>query len=185
MYLLVELLLPSPQRELLRLNSTLEGQIENIVGIAASVHMETQARALGIPLTTLAEHPVIDLTIDGADEVDPDLNLIKGGGGALLREKIVAQATRREVIVVDNSKPADHLGTDWPVPVEVIPFGWQSQAEFLRSDQTCPGHLPADPVELRYSVSHHLRSATAPGGQSGSDHIRLPQPWQGYPACRV
>lgn len=110
-----------------------QGQIENIVGIASSVHMETQARALGLPLTTLAEHPVIDLTIDGADEVDPDLNLIKGGGGALLREKIVAQATRREVIVVDNSKPADRLGAKWPVPVEVIPFGWQSQADFLRS----------------------------------------------------
>jgi ribose 5-phosphate isomerase A len=76
---------------------------------------------------------VIDLTIDGADEVDPALNLIKGGGGALLREKIVAQATRREVIVVDESKLVSQLGTTWAVPVEVIPFGWQAQADFLRT----------------------------------------------------
>ena len=108
------------------------GAIENIVGIAASLRMENLAQELGIPLATLADHPVIDLTIDGADEVDPDLNLIKGGGGALLREKILAQATRREVIVVDESKLVERLGTTWAVPVEVFPFGWESQAEFLR-----------------------------------------------------
>ena len=75
----------------------------------------------------------IDVTIDGADEVDPDLNLIKGGGGALLHEKIVAQASRREVIVVDDAKLSPRLGTHWAVPVEVIPFLWQSQARFLES----------------------------------------------------
>jgi len=73
------------------------------------------------------------VTIDGADEVDPELNLIKGGGGALLREKIVAQATRRQIIVVDDSKPSPRLGTHWPVPVEVLLFGWRSQARFLES----------------------------------------------------
>jgi ribose 5-phosphate isomerase A len=95
--------------------------------------IEAEARRLGIPLTTLEEHPVIDLTFDGADEVDPALNLIKGGGGALLREKIVAQASRREIIVVDESKLSPALGTHWALPVEVIPFGWGSQAAYLES----------------------------------------------------
>jgi len=73
------------------------------------------------------------LTIDGADEVDPNLDLIKGGGGALLREKIVAQASRREIIVVDESKLSPALGTRWAVPVEVVPFGWRTQALYLES----------------------------------------------------
>lgn len=109
------------------------GELRDIVGIAASVRMENEARSLGIPLTTLAEHPVIDVTIDGADEVDPRLNLIKGGGGALLREKIIAQASQREIIVVDESKLVERLGTRWAVPVEVIPFGYYSQYRYLES----------------------------------------------------
>ncbi len=107
------------------------GQLRGVLGIACSLQVEAEARSLGIPLTTLEEHPVIDLTIDGADEVDPRLDLIKGGGGALLREKIVAQASRREVIVVDESKLVPVLGSRWAVPVEVIPFGWRSQAAYL------------------------------------------------------
>ena len=75
----------------------------------------------------------IDLTIDGADEVDPGLNLIKGGGGALFREKIVAQASDREIIIVDDSKLSPCLGTKHTLPVEVNPFGWQSQLRFLES----------------------------------------------------
>ncbi len=75
----------------------------------------------------------LDLVIDGADEVDPALDVIKGGGGALLREKIVAQASRRVVIVADASKLSPRLGTQWPVPVEVLSFGWRSQARFLAS----------------------------------------------------
>jgi ribose 5-phosphate isomerase A len=107
------------------------GELDDVLGIPTSKHVERDARELGIPLTTLSEHPVIDLTIDGADEVDDDLNLIKGGGGALLREKIVAQASRREIIVVDETKLSPTLGMQWPVPVEVIPFGWSSQAAYL------------------------------------------------------
>jgi ribose 5-phosphate isomerase A len=110
-----------------------EGRLRDIIGVPCSRQVEEDARRLGIPLTTLDEHPVIDLTIDGADEVDPDLNVIKGGGGALLREKIIAQASRREIIVVDESKLSPALGTHWPVPVEVAPFGWRSQAAFLDS----------------------------------------------------
>jgi ribose 5-phosphate isomerase A len=110
-----------------------EGQRRDILGVPCSRQVERDARWLGIPLTTLDEHPVVDLTIDGADEVDPDLNVIKGGGGALLREKIIAQASRREIIVVDESKLSPALGTHWPVPVEVAPFGWRSQAAYLES----------------------------------------------------
>ncbi|WP_257452098.1 ribose-5-phosphate isomerase RpiA [Archangium lipolyticum] len=108
-----------------------EGKLTDVVGVPTSVETEALARSLGIPLTTLEEHPVVDLTIDGADEVDPQLRLIKGGGGALLREKIVAQASRREIIVVDAGKLSPRLGTRWPVPVEVLPFGWCSQALYL------------------------------------------------------
>jgi ribose 5-phosphate isomerase A len=109
------------------------GELSDIQGIPCSRVIEAEAIRLGIPLTTLEDHPVIDLTFDGADEVDPALNLIKGGGGALLREKIVAQASRREMIIVDESKLSPALGTHWAVPVEVIPFGWGSQAAFLES----------------------------------------------------
>jgi len=109
------------------------GQLKDILGVPCSIHVEEEARKLNIPLTTLDNHPVIHLTIDGADEVDPELNLIKGGGGALLREKIVAQASRREIIVVDESKLSPMLGTHWPVPVEVIPFGCRSQYDYLES----------------------------------------------------
>ena len=109
------------------------GELTGIQGIPCSRTIEAEARRLGIPLTTLEDHPVIDLTFDGADEVDPDLNLIKGGGGALLREKIVAQASLREIIIVDESKLSPALGTHWAVPVEVVPFGWRTQAAYLES----------------------------------------------------
>lgn len=108
-----------------------EGKLTGVVGVPTSVETEALARSLGVPLSTLEEHPVVDLTLDGADEVDARLRLIKGGGGALLREKIVAQASRRVLIVVDASKLSPRLGTHGPVPVEVLPFGWRSQALFL------------------------------------------------------
>jgi ribose 5-phosphate isomerase A len=92
-----------------------------IRGIPTSIHTRQLAASLGIPLTTLDEFQEIDVTIDGADEVDPKLRLIKGGGGAFLREKIIASASRQLVIVADSSKPVDVLGKA-PVPVEVIPF---------------------------------------------------------------
>jgi len=109
------------------------GQLTDILSVPCSLQVEAEARRLGIPLTDLDECPAVDLTIDGADEVDPCLNLIKGGGGALLREKLVAQASRREVIVVDGSKLSPALGTHWPVPVEVVPFGWRTQVPYLES----------------------------------------------------
>ncbi len=109
------------------------GELRDVVGVPCSSQVERQAQSLGIPLTTLDANPLIDITIDGADEVDPACNVIKGGGGALLREKIVAQATLREIMVVDASKLSDKLGMQWEVPVEVVQFGWQAQVSYLRS----------------------------------------------------
>jgi ribose 5-phosphate isomerase A len=90
-----------------------------------------QAKELMIPLATLNKLSIIDLTIDGADEVDESFNLIKGEGGALLREKIIAQMSLREIIIVDEAKLSPVIGTKRHVPIEVTPFGWQSHIFFL------------------------------------------------------
>jgi ribose 5-phosphate isomerase A len=108
-----------------------DGTLRDVSGFPTSRATADEARALGIPLLDDDLPKSIDVTIDGADEVDPQLELIKGGGGALLREKIVAQASRREIIVVDESKLSPVLGTRWALPIEVIPFGWRSQARFI------------------------------------------------------
>lgn len=110
-----------------------DGRLRNIVGVPSSIHSAQVAQSLNIPLTTLEQHPRIDLTIDGADEVDPRMNLIKGGGGALLREKILAQASQREIIIVDEGKLSPKLGTRFYLPVEVLPFAWKTEALFLES----------------------------------------------------
>ena len=110
-----------------------KGELRDIVAIPCSPEIEAEARKLGIVITTLEVHPSIELTVDGADEVDPQLNLIKGGGGALLREKIVAQASRREIIMVDEGKLSPKLGTRWAVPVEVLEYGLRTQIEFITS----------------------------------------------------
>ncbi|MBV9759974.1 MAG: ribose-5-phosphate isomerase RpiA [Acidobacteriaceae bacterium] len=110
-----------------------------IVGIPTSERTANQARGLGIPLSTLGEHPEIDATIDGADEVEiGTLNLIKGGGGNHLREKIVASASSRLVIAVDESKMVSHLGDRAKVPVEVAQFGWQTTAHKLKNLHCAP-----------------------------------------------
>ncbi len=104
-----------------------------IIGVPTSERVAGLARNLGIPLSTLAEHPRLDVAIDGADEVEiGTLHLIKGGGGNLLREKIVAASSARFVIIADERKLVTRLGSHWKVPVEVAPFGWQATAERLR-----------------------------------------------------
>ena len=90
--------------------------------VATSEATASQAKALGIPLVSLNETPELDLTVDGADEVDPELRLIKGGGGALLREKIVASASKRMAVIADSTKLVPRLGA-FPLPIEVVPFG--------------------------------------------------------------
>jgi ribose 5-phosphate isomerase A len=99
----------------------------HVIGIPTSEATAEQARSLGVPISTLDQHLEIDLTIDGADEVElGTLNLIKGRGGALLREKVVASASKRLVIIVDESKLVDHLGIHFALPVELVQFGWQA-----------------------------------------------------------
>ena len=102
-----------------------------IKGIPTSMHTKKLAKEYNIPLTTLDENPEIDLTIDGADEVDSKLNLIKGGGGALTREKIIAYHSKKEIIVIDDSKVVKALGIDFPLPVEIIKYGWTSTKKIL------------------------------------------------------
>jgi ribose 5-phosphate isomerase A len=103
-----------------------------ISAIPTSVQTETQAHSLRLPLTTLAQHAQIDLTIDGADEVERGtLYLIKGHGGALLREKIVAAASRRMVVIADETKLVERLGSLVSVPIEVVRFGWQATGRRL------------------------------------------------------
>src|SRR5499427_7911458 len=109
------------------------GELKNIVGFATSQASWDAAVELDIPMLTDDLPKNVDVTIDGADEVDPDLNLVKGGGGALLREKLVAQASAREIIIVDESKMSPRLGTKHVLPIEVMHFGWRSQARFLEA----------------------------------------------------
>ena len=109
------------------------GQLQNVVAIPTSEVTAAEAHSLQIPLVTFDTHPVIDITIDGADEADPNLDVIKGLGGALLREKIVAAVSKRFVIVADYSKRVTQLGTQAPVPVEVIPFAERPVRDYLQS----------------------------------------------------
>jgi ribose 5-phosphate isomerase A len=109
------------------------GALRDIQAVPTSEATAAQARRLGIPLTTLAEHPSLHLAVDGADEVDPELNLIKGLGRALLREKIVEVRARRFVVVVDESKLVPRLGTRNPLPVEIVPFEALAHVHWLNS----------------------------------------------------
>ena len=109
------------------------GELPNILCIPTSEATAREAEKFSIPLTTLNEQPKADITIDGADEIDPHFDLIKGLGGALLREKIVAAASRRMVVVSDYRKQVTQLGTRAPVPVEVIPFAQRPVTDYLQS----------------------------------------------------
>lgn len=108
-----------------------EGTLRDLAGVPTSRVTEQQARDAGVPVVTLEREPRLDLTIDGADEVDPNLDLVKGMGGALLWEKIVASASDRLVIIADESKQVERLGQNSPLPVEVIPFGWTTHLAYL------------------------------------------------------
>ncbi len=114
------------------------GGLRNVLGVPTSLWTAQRARDLGIPLTSLAEHPFLDLTVDGADEVDPNMDLIKGLGSALLREKMVAQASSRLAIIADDGKVVDRLGQISPVPVEVVQFGWEVHENFLQAQGARP-----------------------------------------------
>jgi ribose 5-phosphate isomerase A len=108
------------------------GELHAILGVPTSQATAALARARGIPLTTLSEHPHLDLAVDGADEVDPQLNLIKGLGRALLREKVVEIHAERLIVVVDESKLTERLGRG-PLPVEIVTFEWAAHIRWLNS----------------------------------------------------
>lgn len=123
-----------------------------LVAVPTSEATRAQAERLGITLTTLDETPQLDLTVDGADEIAPDLTLIKGGGGALLREKIVASASARMVVIADQSKWVAVLGR-FALPIEIVPFGataTQRAVEVAAAAAGCPG-----PAPLRKTASGH------------------------------
>ncbi|MGB6421752.1 MAG: ribose-5-phosphate isomerase RpiA [Anaerolineales bacterium] len=110
-----------------------KGSLSGIQAVPTSDATAEQARLLGIPLTTLSENSQLDLAVDGADEVDPKLNLIKGLGGALLREKVVEIHARRFIVVVDESKIVPRLGVRGPLPVEIIPFEAHAHVAWLNT----------------------------------------------------
>ena len=109
-----------------------EGKLKDIVAIPTSVRTKEQAEELGIPLVTLDTHSKLDVAIDGADEVDPAFNLVKGGGGALLREKMVEVCAEKFICIVDESKLCDGLGPGFPLPVEITQFCWEHTMRKVR-----------------------------------------------------
>lgn len=110
-----------------------QGKLTNIIGIPTSKKTHEQAVSVGIPLSDLDTHPIIDLAIDGADEVDPFMNLVKGRGGSLLREKMIEGACKKFVVIVDESKLVKYLGgSGLAMPVEIVPFCWKFTAHKLQ-----------------------------------------------------
>merc|ERR1712194_146919 len=115
------------------------GELKDIVSIPTSVRTKEQAESLGIPLVTLDTHSKLDVAIDGADEVDPDFNLVKGGGGALLREKMVEVCADKFIVIVDESKLCDGLGPGFPLPVEITPFCHEHTLRKIVALPSCAG----------------------------------------------
>jgi ribose 5-phosphate isomerase A len=156
------------------------GSLPGVRGVPTSERTRELAEGAGIPLTTLEETPRLDLAIDGADEVDPRLDLIKGGGGALLREKIVAAASRRNVIVVDEGKLVERLGVRFALPVEVVRFGWRGAAAFLEELGAAADlrrHRDGRPYVT--DEGHHIVDCRFPGGiadAAGLDRVIRSRP---------
>lgn len=115
------------------------GELKDIIAIPTSVRTKEQAESLDIPLATLDTHSQLDVAIDGADHVDPELNLTKGGGGALFREKIVEVCAKKFIVIVDESKMVDGLGPGFPIPVEIVPFCHEHTMRTIAELPTCKG----------------------------------------------
>ncbi len=124
----------------------------DVIAVPTSETTRAQAEQCGIPLTTLDDTPELDLTVDGADEIGPDLTLIKGGGGALLREKIVAAASARMVVIADSSKWVAMLGR-FPLPIEVVPFGLGATERAIAAAIAATGH--SGRLKLRRDSAGH------------------------------
>jgi len=134
-----------------------------IVGIPTSQATADRATALGIPLTDFSRHPRIDVTIDGADQVARGtLDLVKGLGGALLREKIVASASARMIVVVDETKLVDRLGGATPLPVEIVPFGWETTMARLSALGVAPRLRLAAGTPFISDGGHYIADCAVP-----------------------
>ena len=147
------------------------GRLTDLVAIPTSEDTAALARQYDIPLTTLDEHPVIDLVIDGADEVDCSLNLIKGLGGALLREKMVELAARRFVVIVDEGKLSKRLGLVSPLPVEIVRFGWKYQARWLETLGCIPVLRGGEEQPYVTDNSNYIFDCTFPNGIGDLENI--------------
>jgi ribose 5-phosphate isomerase A len=149
-----------------------EGKLKDVKGVPTSEWAADFAQQQGVQLTTLAQNPQPDVTVDGADEIDPQMNLIKGLGGALLREKIVAVSSKMMVVIADSSKVVSKLGTTQPLPIEVTPFGHETHVAFFRSlggeptlreDKKKGGTFVTDNANYIYDVRFPNGIADAPG----------------------
>uniref|UniRef100_A0A5B7BGR6 ribose-5-phosphate isomerase n=1 Tax=Davidia involucrata TaxID=16924 RepID=A0A5B7BGR6_DAVIN len=156
------------------------GQLKDIVGVPTSKRTQEQAASLGIPLSVLDHHPKLDLAIDGADEVDPDLNLVKGRGGALLREKMVEAASDKFVVVVDDSKLVTGLGgSGLAMPVEVVQFCWKYnliKLQELFKEEGCEAKLRLDAGgkpyvtdNMNYIVDLYFKTPIKDSGAAGKE----------------
>jgi ribose 5-phosphate isomerase A len=147
------------------------GDLRDIAGVPTSRATADYARTVGIPLLDLDAVQRLDLAIDGADEVDPRLDLIKGLGGALLWEKIVESAADRFIVVVDESKLVDRLGRKAPVPVEVVPFGWRTLLPHFEAAGARPKLRMAGDEPLTTDGGHHIVDCHFAGGVDDAPRI--------------
>ena len=146
------------------------GELKDIIAVPTSVRTKEQAEELGIPLVTLDEESVLDVAIDGADDVDDDLNLVKGGGGALLREKMVEVCAKKFIVIVDESKIGKGLGPGFPIPVEVTPF---CHGHTLRTIAELPSLAAQSckPVLRLGSAANNKADGTAPAVTDNGNYI--------------
>lgn len=145
------------------------GELKDILAIPTSIRTKEQAESLGIPLVTLDTHSKLDVAIDGADDVDDDLNLVKGGGGALFREKIVEVAANQFIVIVDESKIGKGLGPAFPVPVEVVPFCVSHTMRIIGDLPSCKGKCK--PILRLGSASNNQIDGDEPAVTDNSNYI--------------
>jgi len=144
------------------------GELKDIIAVPTSIRTKEQAESLGIPLATLDTHSDLDVAIDGADEVDPGLNLVKGGGGALFREKIVEMCASKFIVIVDESKMCDGLGPGFPVPVEIVPF---CHEHTMREIAKLPALVGCKPVLRLGDVSNNKPDGDKPAVTDNGNYI--------------
>lgn len=159
------------------------GELKDIIAIPTSVRTKEQAESLGIPLATLDTHSELDVAIDGADEVDPQLNLVKGGGGALFREKIVEQCAKKFICIVDESKLCDGLGPGFPLPVEIVPF---CHEHTMRQVASLPALKGCEPVLRLGNIANNQPDGDKPAVTDNGNYIvdlKFTEPIKDVPAA--